>query len=72
VYFSTPYFRSGNEAAIYRWNSSSNSTEAVTKFPEFLLAGTYGVSFGLTPEGEPLMLRDMSNRDLYALDMELP
>jgi hypothetical protein len=44
----------------------------VVKLPDFLLAGVYGVGFGLTPHGDILMLRDLSTRDLYALDLELP
>jgi hypothetical protein len=42
------------------------------QYPDFLLAGIYGVSYGLTPEGDILMLRDLSTRDLYALDVDLP
>ena len=72
IYFSTPYFRSGNDGGVYRWKASSNTTEAVVRYPEFLLAGTWGVSFGMTPDGDILVLRDTSGRDLYALDMELP
>lgn len=72
VYFNTSYFRSGSEGGVYRWKVSSQATEVVTKYPEFLLAGAWGVSYGLTPEGETLMLRDTSSRDLYALDIELP
>jgi DNA-binding winged helix-turn-helix (wHTH) protein/Tol biopolymer transport system component len=74
VYFSTPYFFNprGNTSGVYRWKFSTNTTEAVITYPDFLLAGVYGVSYGLTPAGEILMLRDLSTRDLYALDLELP
>lgn len=73
VYFSTIYFRShGNASGVYRWKVSSNTTEIVAPFPDFLLSGIRGVSYGLTPDGSVLLLRDLSLRDLYALDLELP
>jgi len=73
VYFSTPYFRHhGKTAGVYRWKISTNTTEAVIAYPDFLLGGIWGVGYGLTPEGAILLLRDLSTRDLYALDMELP
>jgi DNA-binding winged helix-turn-helix (wHTH) protein/Tol biopolymer transport system component len=72
VYFSTLYFHGGNNGGLYRWNASTNVTEVVTKYPEFLLTGVWGVSYGITPDGETLLLRDVSSRDLYALDLELP
>jgi DNA-binding winged helix-turn-helix (wHTH) protein/Tol biopolymer transport system component len=71
VYFSTPYF-GGTNGGVYRWKVSTHTTQLVTKNPEFLLAGVYGVGFSLTPDGQILMLRDLSTRDLYALDLELP
>jgi len=73
VYFSTPYFRHrAKTSGVYRWKISTNTTETVVTYPDFLLAGVWGVDYGLTPEGAILFLRDLSTRDLYALDMELP
>lgn len=73
VYFNSIYFNArGRAGGVYRWKLATNTTESVVKYPDFLLAGAYGVSYGLTPENEILMLRDLSTRDLYALDMELP
>ncbi|MBZ5681148.1 MAG: winged helix-turn-helix domain-containing protein [Acidobacteriia bacterium] len=73
VYFSTIYWSPhGKEGGVYRWNISTNTTELVTRYPEFLLAGAYGVCYGITPDGSTLLVRDVSTRDLYALDMELP
>ena len=37
-----------------------------------LLAGIWGVWYGFTPKGEPLVVRDMGSTDLYALDLDLP
>jgi hypothetical protein len=73
VYFSTPYFSApGKAGGVYRWKISTNTTETVITYPDFLLAGVWGVDYGLTPDGGILLLRDLSTRDLYALDMELP
>jgi Tol biopolymer transport system component len=73
VYFNSIYFSPhGKSGGVYRWNISTNKTETVTSYPDFLLTGAWGVCFGITPEGETLLVRDVSTRDLYALDMELP
>jgi DNA-binding winged helix-turn-helix (wHTH) protein/Tol biopolymer transport system component len=73
VYFSSIYFSPrGKSGGVHRWNISTNKTENVTSYPDFLLTGAWGVCFGITPEGETLLVRDVSARDLYALDMELP
>ena len=73
VYYSTMYFSGpGKDGGVYRWKLSSNTTETVMKYPDFLLTGIFGVSFGVTPTGEILALRDLSTHDLYALDVELP
>jgi hypothetical protein len=42
------------------------------KYPEFLLTGVFSVSYGVTPDGAILLLRDTSTRDLYALDLDMP
>jgi Tol biopolymer transport system component/DNA-binding winged helix-turn-helix (wHTH) protein len=73
VYFSTLYFSvPGKNGGVFRWKLSTNATETAMKYPDFLLAGIFGVSFGVTPDGEILLLRDLSTRDLYALDVDLP
>jgi len=73
VYFNSQYFSAkGRTGGVYRWNASTNAIEMVAKYPEFLLTGAFGVDFGMTPDGGILMLKDVSNRDLYALELELP
>ena len=73
VYFSTMYFSGpGKDGGVYRWKLSTNTTETVMKYPDFLLTGIFGVSFGVTPNGEILALRDLSTHDLFALDVDLP
>ncbi|HLZ41856.1 MAG TPA: winged helix-turn-helix domain-containing protein [Candidatus Sulfotelmatobacter sp.] len=73
VYFNHMYFsKKRSTGGICRWNPSTNAIESLLKFPDFLLTGAYGVTFSLTPEGSILLLKDVSNRDLYALDLDLP
>lgn len=73
VYFSTTYFSGpGKNGGVFRLKLSTNTTETLMKYPDFLLAGIFGVSFGVTPDGEILIVRDLSTRDLYALDVDLP
>jgi DNA-binding winged helix-turn-helix (wHTH) protein/Tol biopolymer transport system component len=73
LYFGTVYFSTrGSAGGVYRLNNSTNATELVVKYPDFLLAGAYGVNYGLTPDDDILLLRDLSIRDLYALDLDLP
>jgi len=73
VYFNTQYFNAkGRTGGVYRWNALTNAIEAVAKYPDFLLTGAFGVDFAITPDGAVLMLKDISNRDLYALDLDLP
>jgi DNA-binding winged helix-turn-helix (wHTH) protein/Tol biopolymer transport system component len=73
VYFSTMYFSGpGKNGGVYRLKLSTGSTEAVMKYPDFLLTGIFGVSYSVTPDGEILTVRDLSTRDLYALDVDLP
>jgi DNA-binding winged helix-turn-helix (wHTH) protein/Tol biopolymer transport system component len=73
VYFSTMYFSGpGKNGGVYRLKLSNKSTETVMRYPDFLLTGIFGVSYGVTPDGEILTLRDLSTRDLYALDVDLP
>jgi len=73
LYFGNVYFSAKKTGGgILRWNPSTNSVEFVVRFPEFLLTGVYGVTFSVAPDGSILLLKDTSNRDLYALDLDLP
>ena len=71
VYYST-LFWGGHDAGIYRWQLSTGRLEKVLEAPEFGLGGIWGVWFGLTPDGDPLVVRNMGSVDLYALDVDLP
>ncbi len=73
VYFNSIYFSpAGRTGGVYRWQLATNTTESIVNYPDFLLNGNNGVTFGLTPKNEILLLHDLSTRDLYALDLDLP
>jgi DNA-binding winged helix-turn-helix (wHTH) protein/Tol biopolymer transport system component len=73
LYFNSPYFDpGGSNGGVYRWDRATQSTRMIAKYPEFLLTGAYSVSYGVTPDGSILFLRDTTTRDLYSLDLELP
>jgi DNA-binding winged helix-turn-helix (wHTH) protein/Tol biopolymer transport system component len=73
LYFDSPYFDvEGITGGVYRWERATQTTQLLVKYPEFLLTGVFGVSYGITPEGAILLLRDTTSRDLYALDLDLP
>jgi Tol biopolymer transport system component len=45
----------------------------VDSFPvNFATAGSFGAWSGATPDGSFLLLRDLSSKDIYSLDLELP
>jgi Tol biopolymer transport system component len=73
LYFSSSYFDAeGINGGVYRWDRSTQKTELLVKYPEFLLTGVFSVSYGVTPNGSILLLRDTTTRDLYALDLDTP
>ena len=71
IYFSTLFFRRPG-SGIFRWELSTGKLNTLAGPPDFPLGGIWGVWFGLTPDGDPLVVRDMSSTDLYALDVNLP
>ncbi len=71
VYFSTLFFRVP-DSGLYRYQLANGHLEKLLAAPEFLLGGAWGVWFGLTPNGDPLVAKDQSSTDLYSLDLDLP
>jgi Tol biopolymer transport system component len=75
LYFRTDYFHpiANQNEGVYRWRVSTNTVERVALDPkDFRLAGVFGVLSGVTPDGAPLVVKDLSNYDIYKLDLELP
>ena len=64
---------SGVNPAISRLRFADRKLERVTELKEFrrVIFPTYPWS-GLTPDGAPLLLRDIGTQEVYALDFEAP
>jgi len=70
VYFDTG---SGAEQTIYRVGLADRKVELITSLHDFRRAVEPWVSWmGLTPDGSPLLMRDIGTQEVYALDFEAP
>ncbi|MGA2078412.1 MAG: protein kinase, partial [Terriglobia bacterium] len=67
IYFDTL----GTEAAFYRVRVSDRKLERLVSLKNIRRGGTY-LWTGLTPDGSPLLLRDVGTEEIYALDWEAP
>jgi Tol biopolymer transport system component/DNA-binding winged helix-turn-helix (wHTH) protein len=59
--------------SLYRVNITNHKLERLAdiEIPEGV-AGFFGPWLGVTPDGSPLVLRDRSIQEIYALDVDLP
>jgi hypothetical protein len=58
---------------IERWSRASGAVEPVVSLARERLLSWLGATWvGLAADGSPLVVRDRSTRDLYALDWEAP
>jgi Tol biopolymer transport system component len=70
VYFDTG---SSTDPAIYRVRLADRKQERVASLKDFRRVVTPWISWsGLTPDGSPLLMRDIGTQEVYALDFELP
>lgn len=61
------------DAAFYRLHVSNLHLETVVKLenvPRYY--GPFGPWTGVAPDGSPLLVRDISNDEIYSLDLQLP
>jgi len=63
-----------NGVSIYRVGSRDHKLERVTAIPPpiGLAFGLFGPWTGLDPDDSPLLMRDTSVQEIYALDMQWP
>jgi Tol biopolymer transport system component len=62
-----------NEPGYYRVKFRQNHSELVVDLKNFhRFVGAMGSWSGITPDGAPLFVRDLSTDEIYALDLELP
>lgn len=67
------YLRYGPESAVMRVRVSDRQVEEVASLKGIRQAGRLaGLEFGLTPDGVPLILRDVGTQEIYSLDWERP
>ena len=70
VYFDTG---SSTDPAIYRVRLADHKLERVASLKDFRRVVTPWISWsGLTPDGSPLLMRDIGTQEVYALDFEAP
>ena len=51
---------------------SDYKLEKIVDLKDFRPTGTWGASLSLTPEGDPLVLRDVGPPEIYALSWDAP
>jgi Tol biopolymer transport system component len=66
------FLRPDVEPAIFRVAVDNNKLERITSLKDFRMTGPWGVWLSLTPDGDPLVLRDIGPPEIYALSWEAP
>jgi hypothetical protein len=61
----------GDQAGFYRVRVSDHKVERMVSLKDIRRAGSIGWA-GLAPDDSPLLLRDTSTQEIYALDVDLP
>ena len=73
IYFEINFDAGSIESGIYRVGINDHKMERVTSLKGLRRAsGPFGPWTGLTPDDSPLVLRDASIQEIYALDVQLP
>jgi WD40 repeat protein len=62
----------GAEPGIFRVAVNTNKLERILSLMDFPPAGTFGAWLSLTPDDDPLVLRDVGPPEIYALTWEAP
>jgi Tol biopolymer transport system component len=63
----------GDQAGFYRVRVSDHKVERIADLKDLRRAvGSFGPWAGLAPDDSPLLLRDTSTQEIYALDVDLP
>jgi Tol biopolymer transport system component len=64
------YFIGGNQDGVYRIGVSGGRVERVVDLKGFHHVGVAGLWMGLDPTDTPMLIRDTSSADIYALTLE--
>jgi hypothetical protein len=62
----------GSEGGIFRVAVGDNRPERILSLQNFPTTGRWGAWLSLTPKDDPLVLRDASTQEIYALEWETP
>jgi eukaryotic-like serine/threonine-protein kinase len=60
------------ESAVIRVRISSGKRERMADVKDFPLTGRYGGALALTPDDQPVLLRDTGTQDVYSVDWRAP
>jgi hypothetical protein len=66
------FLRHPEDPAVLRVRISDRKVEEVVDLKRLPTTGYWGVSFTLTPDDSPLLLRNLGTQDIYSLDWEVP
>jgi len=69
IYFDTSL---GADQGIFRVGIADHKLEKVVSLKDIRQIGTFGAWFSLTSDDDPLVLRDASTQEIYALEWEAP
>jgi Tol biopolymer transport system component len=69
VYFSG---YAGGEGGVFRVAVGDNRPEKILSLRNLRTTGRFGGWYPLTPNDDPLLLRDVSTQEIYALEWEAP
>ena len=64
------YVYATDHDAVVRIRVSDHKVEQVVDLKNFATTGRYGGSLALTPEDDPLLLRNTGTQDVYSVDWE--
>ena len=66
------FLKLDGEPGVFRVSVDNNKLERVLTLKDFREVGTWGAWLSLTPEDDPLVLRDVGPPEIYALSWDAP
>jgi Tol biopolymer transport system component len=73
IYFDGDFHSAHNDPAVFRLRIADRKIERVATLKGMRRTfGVFGSWFGLAPDDSPLLLRNLSSQQIYALDVQFP
>jgi hypothetical protein len=66
------FLHAGQDGGVERIRVPGGKVEQVTSLKGFQMTGYYGLWLGLTPDDQPLLLRDLGTQDIVSMDWHAP